>query len=128
MLLDYAKILSTFSMLPKRYKAIMVCWCKQATSTSFQMCLYCIYLLKLYYKSIIILLTNNLTNIWSEVSKIRLFSWMVYTWSVIGPKQVEKLGRNECTLIVDQDHTTTTQTRNFLKFNSLRKRLLRDIH
>ena len=48
--------------VPKRYKAI-VCWCKQTTSNSFQMCLYRIYLLKLYDKSIITLLTNKQNSI-----------------------------------------------------------------
>ena len=98
MLLGYAKISSNFSFLPKRYKAIIVCWCKEPTSKSFQMCLYCIYLLKLYYKSLIILLTNNLTKIWSKVSKIWLILGMVYTCNVKGMKEVLKLGRKECTL------------------------------
>ena len=83
---------------PKQYKEITVYWCKQPTSKSFQMCLWCIYLLKLYYKSVIILLTNNLTNIWSEISKIRQILWMVYTCNVKGLEDVEKLGRNGCTL------------------------------
>ena len=38
------------SFLPKQYKATAVCRCKQPTLKSFQMCLYCIDLLKLYYK------------------------------------------------------------------------------
>ena len=77
--LGYGKISSNFSFLSKRYKAITVCWCKNPTSNSFQMCLYCLYLFKLYDKSIIILPTNDLTNICSEISEIRLILWMVYT-------------------------------------------------
>ena len=98
LLLGYAKILSNFSFLPKRYKALAVCWCKQPTSKSFQMCFYCIDLLKLYYKSTIIMLRNILSNIWSEISKNQLIFLMVYTCSVKRLEEVEKLGRNECTL------------------------------
>ena len=94
------KNLSNFPF--KRYEAIRrlatVCWCKQSTSNSFQTCLYCIYLLKLYDKSIIILLANDLTNICSEISKIRLILWMYFTWNKKGLEEVEKLSRNECTL------------------------------
>ena len=98
LLLGYAKIPSNFSFLPKRYKALAVCWCKQPTSKSFQMCFYCISLLKLYYKSTIIMLRNILGNIWSEISKNQLIFLMVYTCSVKRLEKVEKLGRNECTL------------------------------
>ena len=49
-----------------------VCWCKQLSSISLKTCLYCMYLVKLYDKSIIILLTCDLTNVCSEISKIRL--------------------------------------------------------
>ena len=63
------KNLSNFSFLSKWYKVIAVCWCKQATSNSLEMCLYCTSLLKLYDKSIIIFLTNVLANIYSEISK-----------------------------------------------------------
>ena len=35
-----------------------------------------------YCKSIIILLTNNLTNICSKINKTPLILWMVYTWNV----------------------------------------------
>ena len=49
-------------------------------------------------KSIIILLKNDLTNICSKISKIRLILSMVYTCNVKGLEEVEKLGRNECTL------------------------------
>ena len=52
------KSLSKFSFLSSRYKAIIVCWCKQPTSNSFQTCLYCIYLLKLSDRLIITFLTN----------------------------------------------------------------------
>ena len=92
------KIRKNFIFLSKRYKAIAVRWCKQPTSNSFETCLYYIYLLKLYHKTIITLLTNNLTNICSEISKIRLILWLVYTSSVRGLEKVGKLGRNECTL------------------------------
>ena len=44
------------------------------------------------------MLTNILTNIWSETSKIRLIFWMVYTCIVEKLEEVEELGRNECTL------------------------------
>ena len=47
------KIRKNFIFLSKRYKAIAVCWCKQPTSNSFETCLYYIYLLKLYHKTII---------------------------------------------------------------------------
>ena len=45
-----------------------------------------------------ILLTNVLTSICSEISKVRMILWIVYTCSVKGLDEVEKLGRNECTL------------------------------
>ena len=92
------KNLSNFLFLSKRFKAITVCWCKQPTSNSFQTCLYCIYLFRQYDRSIIILLTNDLANIYSEISKVRLILWMVYTCNVKGLEEVETLGRNECTL------------------------------
>ena len=60
--------------------------------------LYCMHLLKMHIKLIIILLVNDLTNICSEISKIRFILWMVYTCNVKGLEEVEKLGRNECTL------------------------------
>ena len=86
------KNLSNFLLLFKWYKAITMWWCKQPTSNSFQTCLYCIYLLKLYDKSIIILLTNVLANICSEISKIQLVLWMVYGNNVKGLEEVGKLG------------------------------------
>ena len=57
----YAKISTTFYSYPttKRYKVIVVRLCKQPTSNSFQACLYCIYLLKLY-DEYIVLLSNDL--------------------------------------------------------------------
>ena len=86
----------------KQYEVIRrlatLCLCKQSTSNSFQTCFYCIYSLKFYDKLIIILLTNNLTNICSEMSKIWLILWMAYTCNGKGLEEVEKLGRNECTL------------------------------
>ena len=68
LLLGYAKNSSSFSSPSKRYKAITGCQCKQSTSKSFQTCLY---LFKLYIKSIIMFLTNDLTNICDEISKNR---------------------------------------------------------
>ena len=44
------------------------------------------------------LLTNDLTNICSEISKTRLILSIVYTCNVKGLEEAEKLGRNECTL------------------------------
>ena len=88
------KNLSTFPFLSKRHKAITVCRCKQPTSNSLQTCLYYIYLLKLYDKLIILLLTNDLTNICSEISKIRLILSTVYTCNVKGLEEVKKLDRN----------------------------------
>ena len=66
---------------------------QQFSSTSI-----CIYLLKLYDKSIIILLANVLANICSGMNKIPLILKMVYTCNVKRLEEVEKLGRNECTL------------------------------
>ena len=102
------KNLSNFPF--KRYEAIRrlatVCWCKQSTSNSFQTCLYCIYLLKLYDKSIIILLTNDLTNICSKISKIRLILWMVYTCAAMGKgwRKLKSWGEMNVLWITDQDH------------------------
>ena len=45
-----------------------------------------------------ILLTNDLTNICSKISKIRLILWMVYKCNVKGLEEVERLVRNKCTL------------------------------
>ena len=56
------------------------------------------YLLKLCAKLIIILLTNDLTNICSEISKIRLILWMDSTCKVNRLEEVEKLSRNKCNL------------------------------
>ena len=95
LIVGYAKYLRNFSFLFKRYKAITVCWCKQPTSKRFLTCLYYIYLFKLY-KLIITLLKNDFINICSEISKIRLILWMIYTCSVKGLEEVEKLGRSEC--------------------------------
>ena len=75
---------------------------KQSSMTSNRM-----YLLKLYEKSIIVLLTNVLVNICCEISKIWLISWMVYACNVEGLEKVEKLGslvEMNVLCIVDQDH------------------------
>ena len=86
----------------KRFKVITVSWCKQPTSNSFLTCLYCVYLFKLYDKSINILLANDLTNISSDISKHRSILWMVFTCNlkanVKGLEEVENLGRNKGTL------------------------------
>ena len=85
----------------KWYKVITVSWCKQPTSNSFLKCLYCVYLFKLYDKSVNILLASDLTNICSEISKHRSILWMVFTCNlkanVKGLEEVENLGRNEGT-------------------------------
>ena len=75
---------------------------KQLSNTS-----NCMYLLKLYKKSIIVLLTNVLVNICSEISKIWLILWMVYACKVKGLEEVETLGRlveMNVLCISDQDH------------------------
>ena len=90
--------LSNFPFLSKRYKAITMYRCKQTTWNSLETLLHCNYLLRLYGKSIIILMANDLTNICSKASKIWLIVWMVYTFSVKRLEEVEKLGTNECTL------------------------------
>ena len=48
-------------------------------------------LFKLYDISVIMLLTNNITNIFSEISKIRVILWLAHTCNVKGPEQVEKM-------------------------------------
>ena len=54
------------------------CRCKQPTSNNFEtLKTVAIHLLKLYNKSIIILLKKVLANICSQISKIRLILWMV---------------------------------------------------
>ena len=102
LLIGYAKISSNFSFLSKRYKVITECRWEHPTSNSFQKCSYSVYLFKLHDSLIIILLTTDLTNICSKISKARLIWWMVYTYNVKatvkGLKEVKKLGRNECTL------------------------------
>ena len=44
------------------------------------------------------MLENVLANICSEISKTWLILWKVYTCNLKGLEEVEKLGRNECTL------------------------------
>ena len=48
---------------------------------------------ELYNISIIVLLTNNLTNIFREISKIRMKLWMAYTYNVKVLEKPEKMGR-----------------------------------
>ena len=80
------KLSKNFEQLSFPIQAIQgdtVCWCKQYASKGFQTCLYCIYSFKSYDKSIIILLRNSLTKIWSKITKIRLILWMIYTCNVL---------------------------------------------
>ena len=91
------KNLSNFPLLSKRYKAITVCWCKQPTSDNFQRCLHCIYVLKFYDKSVIILVTNDLTSICKSAKFDWFYEWFILAMWVGGGK-IEKLGRNECLL------------------------------
>ena len=51
---------------------------KKAVQNVFKRIYHCIYLLKLYNISVILLLKNNLTNICSKISKIGMNLWMVY--------------------------------------------------
>ena len=57
----------------------------------------------MYGITIIILLTNDLTDLCGEISKIRLVLWMVYTCNVKGLEEVEMLGNVlyivECTYV-----------------------------
>ena len=64
-----------------------MCRCKQPTSNP-----------------LITLLKNDLTNIWSKISQIRMILWMAYSFSVKGLEEVETLGTNECALHNDQEH------------------------
>ena len=53
-----------------------------------------IYLLKLHSISIILLVENNLVNICSEITKIWMNLWMIYTCNMKGLEEVEKMGRS----------------------------------
>ena len=55
---------------------------KRIISNSFQMGFDCVYLFRLFDKSIIISLTDDSTNICSEISKIWLILWKVCTWNM----------------------------------------------
>ena len=72
------------------------------------MFLYCMYLFKFYDILIILLLANNLTNIYSKISIIRFVLWMASTCKVKGLEEVGKMGKKESEVnvscIVDQDH------------------------
>ena len=54
------------------------------------------------------LLTNDLINIYGEISKIRLILWIVYTCyvkaNVKGQREIEKWVEMNVLCIVDQDH------------------------
>ena len=65
------------------------------------------HLLILYEESIIVFLANVLVKIRSEISKIWLTLWMVYTCNLKELGEVEKLGRlveMNVLCIVDQNH------------------------
>ena len=62
----------TFHCYPSDTRQL-VYWCKQPTLNSFQTCLYCIYLFKLYHKSVIILPINDSTTICGKISK----TWLI---------------------------------------------------
>ena len=64
----------------------------------------CINLLKLYATSVIILLGNVLVNICSEISKIWLILWMVYTCSVKRWRKLKSLVEMNVLCIVEKDH------------------------
>ena len=98
--------LSNFPFLFKRYEtrtvAMYTTHSKQFSNTS-----NCMYLLILYEESIIVFLANVLVQIRSEISKIWLILWMVYTCNLKELGEVEKLGRlveMNVLCIVDQDH------------------------
>ena len=74
-----------------------VCWCKQPTSD-------CMHLIKLYDTSAIILLGNVLVHICSEICKIWLTLWMVYTCSVKGWRKLKSWVEMNVLCIVDKDH------------------------
>ena len=84
-----------FSFLSRRHKVVKACWCKQPTSRSFQTCLYCIYLFKMYDKSVIISPTNNWTNIWSDIRNICFILQIDYTCNLKGLEEIEKFSRSE---------------------------------
>ena len=67
-------------MLPSiQCKVITVCRCKQITSKSFSLCLYCKYLVKLYHMPYFMLLRFNTSNVNSEMGKSRVILWMFST-------------------------------------------------
>ena len=66
--LDTEKFRETFHSYPSDTSRLQ---CADVNNP-LQTVLYCVHLLKLYDKSIIISLKNDLTNIYSEISKIRL--------------------------------------------------------
>ena len=72
---------------------LTVCRCKQPTSNIFQMCLYCISLLKLYDKSIADKRFNQYL-LGNRENLIEFCEWFIFAmW-----KGWNKLGRNKCTL------------------------------
>ena len=97
------KSMSNFPFLSKRYKAITVCQCKQTTSNSFQVCLYCIYLLKLNDKSIISL-TDISANICSEIAKCHWFSELFILTMWKGWRKLKSWVEINVHCIVDQDY------------------------
>ena len=99
LLVGYAKIASNYSFPFKRYKTITVCRCTDKPLPK-KTCLYCIYLFKLYDIMTILMLKNNLTNICSEISKIRFILWLASTCNVKGKgsRKLERWVESECTL------------------------------
>ena len=49
-------------------------------------------MIKSYDISVIVLLTNNITNICGGISKIQVILWVAYTCNVKGIEEVEKMG------------------------------------
>ena len=97
-LLGYTKISSKYSFPYKRYKTITVCRCKQLTSKSLQTCLCSIYLFKVHDISVITLLTNDLTNVCSKISKIPLILWMAILTIRKSLRKLKRWEETECTL------------------------------
>ena len=64
-------------------------------------CLYCICLFKLSDTSIVMLQTNNITNIYSEIIKIRVFLWLILAmWK--SSRKLKRWVKNKCISIVHQ--------------------------
>ena len=68
--------------------------------------MYCLYLFKFYGKSIIILLINDLTNIYRKISKIQLiYEWTIPAiWPPWGRNKLKSWIEMNVICIFDQDH------------------------